>query len=746
MVLKRLFTLRSRTRQHGQSQQQHDEHEGSKASSRGTLDSSCDSLAQFIPQHVGAEASDDGFGYYERDDISSIHYGESVGSPPNHILEQQKIRDGYYSKAQHLKLLKSLRSTEELNYLVPSTSTTLQVIDCVDGYGGIIEETSTIGGEAPSADDGDNINFFLNELDQSLPQPQDLNAFSKALMLAEDRIPIQEEEKSPEQKLREELGIDDDLATKDRRKHNQKVGVAPSTTTQNDASAATQENGDVEIFHSRVGGHIGVGDSFKSASTHFGLFCVSLLSDNSNNIGSKSRATPSNANSTMSIPESVVRESLKHHLELSLLTLNEKGGKEVSDNDIQQMLAKDGIDSDKIEEMARKLISVCKYDEAIQLYKKVLDQQQIFPDAETRAETYSKISILHLCRGDMARALGYSKKSLKMNREESRQAQSATSLMSVGLAYLGANRLDSALMAWKQAFQTACQVFGYDHPFVAILLNNIGCLHYLKGDLPASVKTFSESLDMQRKFLRSAVGMNSDMLLLDIAVTTGNIARIATRNGDLDTASALFEEVLSLQESVLDDRDHPLIQTTNKAMACFSVGFKDNSLENFPAVAITPRKPTGATAKTESTSVASKTNGTSEVALPGLDKGLINGTKLSIFGNSDGIPMRRVGAKSPLDAMDDTDNLDVIVLGSLQFEYTPRQRIRSTVLHWFGKNIEEDDDTKFPAVPFDKTPRKRIRIPVDMDHDNVVDAELYLHGINEQATEHLEVSLLLSCC
>ena len=105
MVLKRLFR-----RNH----QQQDEHnEGSKASSRGTLDSSYDSLVQFLPEHVGETSSD----YFERDDISSIHYGESVGSPPT----TAKHRERYLKQQQHLKLLRSLRSTEELNYLVPST-------------------------------------------------------------------------------------------------------------------------------------------------------------------------------------------------------------------------------------------------------------------------------------------------------------------------------------------------------------------------------------------------------------------------------------------------------------------------------------------------------------------------------------------------------------------------------------------------------------------------------------------------
>lgn len=678
MVLKRLF--RTRGRIHQQS-----DHEGSKASSRATLDSSFDSFVQFLPQHVG-EATD---AFFERDDISSIHYGESVGSPPT----TEQYRASSY-KNQNPTLIKSLRSTEELDFLVPSTLDTLKVIDCLDE-----DETSSIGGEA---NDDNNCRPKAN--------PVDLKALKAQLGMDGSEL----DKRSPEQKLREELGIDD--------------GTPESTVdiagpTHNGAKEAREK----QNSNSR--------DNCMTASTEFSLFCVSLLSDNIDReiLPSTSDATP--------ISERVVRESLKRHLELNISapSANESND-DITEDDIDQLL-KAGIDSDEVEGMARLLIATGKYDEAIYLYKKILEQQQIFPDAETTAETYGKISILHLCRGDMGRALSYSKKSLKMNREESRQAQSTTSLMSVGLVYLGANRLDSALLAWKGAMQTACQIFGYDHPFVAILLNNIGCLHFLHDNLPASLKTLSESLDMQRKFLRSSVGMDSDLLLLDIAVTTGNIARIATKNGDLDTAAALFEEVLSLQESVLDDRDHPLICSTNCAIKYISQCQATNGRESFAPVAVSTRKPTVTTTKTDGTSVASKTNTNrnSEVALPVQNIGLMNGTKLSIFGNNDGIPMRRVGAKSPLDAMDDTDNLDVLMLGSLKSEYTPRQRVRATILRWFGKSLQEDEDKKFPAVPHDKTPRKRMRIPVDCDHDNVVDAELYLHGINEQATEHLEV-------
>ena len=41
-------------------------------------------------------------------------------------------------------------------------------------------------------------------------------------------------------------------------------------------------------------------------------------------------------------------------------------------------------------------------------------------------------------------------------------------------------------------------------------------------------------------------------------------------------------------------------------------------------------------------------------------------------------------------------------------------------------------------VAFQDTPCKRTRIPVDVDQGAVMDAELYLQGIHEQAADHLE--------
>jgi tetratricopeptide (TPR) repeat protein len=61
------------------------------------------------------------------------------------------------------------------------------------------------------------------------------------------------------------------------------------------------------------------------------------------------------------------------------------------------------------------------------------------------------------------------------------------------------------------------------------------------------------------------------------------------------------------------------------------------------------------------------------------------------------------------------------------------------VLSCFDKTLQEDEDRKLPSfVAFQDTPRKRTRIPVDVDQGAVMDAELYLQGIHEQAADHLE--------
>ena len=115
-------------------------------------------------------------------------------------------------------------------------------------------------------------------------------------------------------------------------------------------------------------------------------------------------------------------------------------------------------------------------------------------------------------------------------------------------------------------------------------------------------------------------------------------------------------------------------------------------------------------------------------------------SKVSVFGNDDGIPMRRSGNKSPIHAIDASDYLDAILLGSLVKALTPKQRVRAAILRGFGKALQDEEGEKqLPFVPSKSTFRKRTRIPIDLDTSEAIDAELHLQEITEQALDHLEV-------
>jgi tetratricopeptide (TPR) repeat protein len=607
MVFKRLFREKGRV---------------SKPSRRNSEDT-VDSDLEIFPETV----------YDRGDDISSMHYGESVGSTK-------------YNNRKGTETNATKKARAELNILVPYST---------DG------DISLIGG---SMDEGSVI----------------VEKHKSRMLGSIIGDGIQEEEHENEE-----------VEVEDRPK----------------ADEGTIEDG-VEVYKVNNSGG-------KRLSTDLSIFYLSLLKDE-------------NSLEAKSLPERIVRDSLQSHLDLYLgrSTNTTKTDDKNEQIDIDLCLKKD---PEKIEALAQDFLTKGQYEQSITVYHLLLEKQRKLADAET-SETLGKLAILHLREGHLNRSMIFAKEALRLNREESKRAETTMNLMVVSLVYFYGNKMDKALTTWREALQNACLVYGYDHPNVAVLLNNIGCLYYHQGDFAASLRAFSESLDLQKTFLRSAIGI-TDLVLVDMAITKGNIAMITAGNGDVDAAISLFEEVLSIQESVISDREHFLV--TTYTMECLNGTRQEMSA------------PPNQNFFFSVSSVAGMSKANTENAFVGLSDTFpfleASESKVtSVFGDNDGIPMRRVGANSPLYAMDETDNLDVIMLGSLANEYTPRQRVRTAVLAWFGKTLQEDEDRQLPFVPFEKTQRKRPRVPVDLDHDNVIDAELYLAEIHQQAHGHLEVS------
>ena len=99
----------------------------------------------------------------------------------------------------------------------------------------------------------------------------------------------------------------------------------------------------------------------------------------------------------------------------------------------------------------------------------------------------------------------------------------------------------------------------------------------------------------------------------------------------------------------------------------------------------------------------------------------------------DGLPLPKANNEQfPLG-----DHMD---LGSLVHQVGPYQIVRDTIMESFG-NLSP---TQLTFVPATQSPR--LSMPIDVDGNEVINAEMYLPHILTQTLEHLEVSSNCLCC
>lgn len=476
-----------------------------------------------------------------------------------------------------------------------------------------------------------------------------------------------------------------------------------------------EETGGVEVdefgpdpFESTVGGAMNSGSSAVGNDHHQGEASIDSFADirvfTLGLVGHGHR----------SIPATVVKNSLERHLENVLAIALAKQAK-----------AEHWTERLQIEGLVYDAIAQKNYGKAVSLYKVLEKSKEPKPHGET-TRTLANLVVLYTLVGKEKSALVCAKRSLRMHREEMNKYEASMSLFLLGVVYLRFGRLEHAFKTWREALQIMILVFGYDHAFVAMLLNNLGCLHYLKGDLVRSMQLFSESLDINETLLSSS-SINAEATILDISLTKGNIAMILGRNGKYDATLAILEEVVLLQECVNDERAQRLVAETLMAMSRL-----DDRVTTAGAIST----------NASSSFFGSKCELSEAAAIETADtfgQVQVEESKTSMFGTGDGIPMRRNGAKSPIDVIDGSDHLDTILLGSLENPYSSKQRVRAAVLSWFEKTLQDDEgDPTFPFVPFQTIPRKRARIPIDLDTNEAINAELHLKEIIEQALDNLE--------
>jgi tetratricopeptide (TPR) repeat protein len=435
-------------------------------------------------------------------------------------------------------------------------------------------------------------------------------------------------------------------------------------------------------------------------------------------------------------PERIVRDCLTRNMSFHLLRQEDQRS-HLPRNNKNSMKNIPSSTIGRAHFMARECLQQSDTPGAIVIYKALLQKQPHQVGAQ-RADTLSKLAVLCMIAGHNQEAAKYSSEALSLHRENSRPLHAAVSAVEVGLVQFGSNKLGRALKLWREALQMCCMAMGYDHPHVAVLLNNIGVLHFETGDLVGSLKVLNESVELQRMMLRST-HLNLEFALHHLATTMGNLAMAYERKGQCDKSISLLQESLSLYESM----NNPKIEDTMLIVSCNIERLLNVNVNNSSEGSHSGDQSQRRQKSDDDSGVVAESH--QSQVIDGLAKNPALKTQRSaaaIFGNSDA----NLSSKKAHSVAASDDNHDFLLLGPLAPASTPMQQVRETVLAWFGT-----DSFSFasmaklsPATPRRKNPPSS----VDSDgsnnnnnnnnNNNALDDELQLAEIHLQAVELLE--------
>jgi tetratricopeptide (TPR) repeat protein len=103
----------------------------------------------------------------------------------------------------------------------------------------------------------------------------------------------------------------------------------------------------------------------------------------------------------------------------------------------------------------------------------------------------------------------------------------------------------------------------HHHPSVAMVLNNIACCYFQMGDHPAALQHLEAASRVQQNVVaRDNTSISADLDVLHVATVMGNCGYLHLALKHYEIASALFEDALLIQQSVLGDYSHRAVRDT----------------------------------------------------------------------------------------------------------------------------------------------------------------------------------------
>ena len=225
--------------------------------------------------------------------------------------------------------------------------------------------------------------------------------------------------------------------------------------------------------------------------------------------------------------------------------------------------------------------SVGRFDEAIELFERVLAEQErvLGPDHPDTLTVRNNLADAYHSAGRFDEAIELFERVL-VGCERVLGPDHPDTLgtrSNLAFAYHSAGRFDEAIELFERVLVGCERVLGPDHPDTLIVRNNLAGAYHFAGRFDEAIELFERVLAEQERVLSTDHP--------DTLNTRSNLAVAYRSVGRFDEAIELFERVLADQERVLSP-DHPKTLTTrsNLAFAYHSAGRFDEAIELFERV------------------------------------------------------------------------------------------------------------------------------------------------------------------
>ncbi len=172
------------------------------------------------------------------------------------------------------------------------------------------------------------------------------------------------------------------------------------------------------------------------------------------------------------------------------------------------------------------------------------------PDSETTSNFYTLLNNNHYDLGNLNQAQEYFEQSLKIDERllGFDHPKMAVDMNNIALVCKEKGELDAALLYFKRALEIDEQIFGSLHPNVASDLNNIALVFLDKNEMDTALVYLERALEIDEKAFGN--------IHPNVARDLNNIASVLTDKGEMDSAIEYLHRALDIDEQVFGS-EHP---------------------------------------------------------------------------------------------------------------------------------------------------------------------------------------------